>query len=526
VHPYSLDALVRLVSQLSDHKNTVEAIRAKSHPKYLDRYLNTLGVKTIVAESHYVDRDYLEDFAAYYVRCFEPYERSCARLHFFNQSFDDAAFKATLNLPADSAALQSFRNSYCGFIVIKPLPNTVFGRTCLRVYPNNTTRHFPTARLFSANLFGIPLNIPETLPFQEQDSTVAACATSAIWSALQGTAKEFQHELLTPIEITRAATEFSPAETRMIPNRGGLSTDMMAEAIREVGLEPLQLQIQDGDEATVRAALYAYLNARIPVIMGVALIDTCVRGKPRLIGEHAVAVAGYNLAPKPIKTKIKAAFVQRADRIDKVYAHDDQLGPFARMAFDGVRVAFKEGGKTVSAESMSTTWLSSDGTHKVRALPRDLLIPLYHKIRIPYEDICQAVIEVDGLFKTLPATPELKVLRALEWDIHLTTVNDLKTSLQRGSSLRGRPRLKWLVRSMPRFVWRATAFDNARPVMDVLFDATDIHTSNGVHGVIFYTPAIERVLRLISKSTAIASVQGIGEGALRILSAIKNDRAR
>jgi hypothetical protein len=72
----------------------------------------------------------------------------------------------------------------------------------LKTYPQEAGRSFPATRRFTANLFGISLDIPQTLPFQEQDSIVAACATSALWSVLQATAKEFQHALLTPIEIT------------------------------------------------------------------------------------------------------------------------------------------------------------------------------------------------------------------------------------------------------------------------------------------------------------------------------------
>jgi len=435
------------------------------------------------------------------------------------QSFGDAEFRGYLSTASSAPTMQQFRDSYCGFIVIKPLPQTVFGRTCLRTYPTTSTRRFPTARRFNANLFGIELGIPETLPFQEQDSVVAACATSALWSALQATAKEFQHELLTPIEITRAATDFAGAESRMIPNRGGLSTAMMAEAIREVGLEPLLLETPD-DEDAVRAALYAYLTARIPIIMGIALIDTCVRGKPRLIGEHAVAVTGYNISASRKNGSGKSAFRQRAARVDKIYAHDDQLGPFARMAFDGIAVKHQQDGRTVRSQSLSTTWPSSDGSLKVRALPRILLIPLYHKIRIPYADVFQAIIELDGFLKTLSLPGQLRALGTLEWDIHLTTVNDLKTGLQQTSTLRGPARLQWLTRSMPRFLWRATGLDRDRAMLDVLFDATDIHTNNGVHGVIFYDDDVEQVMRIIAAEPTLASIPDLGAGALRILNGI------
>jgi hypothetical protein len=56
--------------------------------------------------------------------------------------------------------------------------------------------------------------------------------------------------------------------------------------------------------------------------------------------------------------------------------------------------------------------------------------------------------------------------------------------------------------------------------LDVLFDATDIHTSNGVHGVIFYDLGIARVMTYIAKSPTLVSLPDIGVGALRILKAV------
>jgi hypothetical protein len=527
VHPYSLDALIQLTATLSG-QNTPQEIRAKTQPAYLHEYFQHADIRTIVVEREYVDRDYLEDFAAYYVRCFERYERTCSRLHFFSTAFDGKRFRQILGLALSDPAMRAFRESYCGFIVIKPLPQTVFGRTCLRTYPPKPNRHFPIARKFTANLFGIALDIPETLPFQEQDSVVAACATSALWSVLQATAKEFQHRLWTPIEITQAATEFSPVESRMIPNRGGLSTAMMAEAIRSVGLEPLLLDVPENDDDALRAAIYAYIRARIPVIMGVALVDICARKRPRLIGLHAVAVTGYNLSGKPARSGKKTGFRQRATCIDKIYVHDDQLGPFARMTFDGVRVKQppeSKGDPTPSLRSLSTTWKSSDGTLRVRAIPQILLVPLYHKIRIPYADVFQAVIELDGFLKTLTLPKQHSALGDLEWDLHLTTVNDLKTDLQASSELRGTNRTRWLTKSMARFVWRATAYAHDRPIFDVLIDATDIHTSNGVHGVIFYDAALEAIMNLIATSPALWSISDLGAGARRILEGIADGAA-
>lgn len=522
VHAYDLETLIRLSAKLS--RNHKEAVSKKSHPAYLDSYFQALNVRTIVVEPSYVDRDYLEDFAYYYVRCYERYERYCSRLHFFSEAFDEAAFRAVLSEAGGALTTEALKQSYCGFIVIKPLPQTVFGRTCLKTYPVEEGRAFPVARSFAANLFGMSLDIAQTLPFQEQDNVVAACATSALWSVLQGTAKEFQHAQLTPIDITRAATEMLPAESRMIPNRGGLSTAMMAEAIRAVQLEPLTLNVHENGSITLRAVLYAYLRARIPVILGVRLCDTAT---PESMGEHAVAVTGYKLADTPAAPLTSTGFRLRAARIQKFYAHDDQVGPFARMEFDGkqIEVDLGDGRGAVQVETLSTSWRTRSGLiDQVRAAPLIALIPLYHKIRIPYEDVIQAVVDFHKFLSAAKPLSDVARTEGMEWDIHLTTVNDLKTDLQSCEQLKGEPRLRWLTQAMPRFLWRGTAWSGAERVIDVLFDATDIHTNERVHGVIVYDDELAAVLGLIANHPKIESVTEL-PGALRVLRSLRSAAA-
>ena len=235
VIPYDIDRFIQVVADSSFRKSK-EEIRAKAHAQYFESYLKAVDAKTLLVERPYIDRDFLEDFAAYYVRCFPPYERACTRIHFFKESFTEKDFESCLSGKGQAVSKETLQAAYLGFVVIKPLPKTVFGRTCLTTYPPNGHRHFPTTRRFDAHLFGITLSIAQSLPFQEQDSIVAACATSALWSVFQSTARLHLHQVLTPIEITRAATHLLPIETRVLPNRG-LSTQMMAHAIKSVGAD-------------------------------------------------------------------------------------------------------------------------------------------------------------------------------------------------------------------------------------------------------------------------------------------------
>lgn len=151
VHPYDIAALERLLAEKSGA--FVEVIHQKLHSLYFQEYFDALGAKTIIVEPDYVDRDFLEDFAGYYVRCFPDYRRKCTRLHFFARPFSEAEFEGLLSRALDDDHVRGLQDDYLGFVVVKPLPQTVVGRTCLRTYPRNGHRFYPIARLRGESLW-------------------------------------------------------------------------------------------------------------------------------------------------------------------------------------------------------------------------------------------------------------------------------------------------------------------------------------------------------------------------------------
>jgi hypothetical protein len=451
VFPYDIDRLAALISEGSHHRSP-EEIRDRPHLQYFETYLRHVGAQTLLVERNYIDRDFLEDFAAYYVRCFPEYRRTCIRIHFFRRAFSRRSIRAILS--GKSSRLKELQQAYLGFLVVKPLPETVIGRTCLVTYSEEDTRCFPAAREFEAHLFGIRLAIVKTLPFQEQDSVVAACATSALWTLFHATAREFQHHLLTPIEITRAATHLLPTESRVIPNQG-LSTHMMAHAIRSVNLEPFLIRVAEAK--VLHAAIYSYVHARIPLILGVDLVEQVNDPQYQPMGKHALVIVGYNLGGLPTALSL-SGLVLRSSRIDKLYVHDDQIGPFARMALDGKKVQIEvRAGEFQEFDSLSTSWLPEHGTGDVRAVPDILLVPLYHKVRLTWDWALSRVTELnEALVQWSNIITELRLL-GLEWDVYLTTVNETRADLLKTGSLSSAGKFEAVTLPMPRFIWRATA---------------------------------------------------------------------
>src|SRR5690349_17357904 len=64
--------------------------------QYLGLYLTELDCKTVVVESHYIDRDYIEDVALFYAKSLRSYPNYCSRLHCFRESFDLVAFQGLI----------------------------------------------------------------------------------------------------------------------------------------------------------------------------------------------------------------------------------------------------------------------------------------------------------------------------------------------------------------------------------------------------------------------------------------------
>jgi hypothetical protein len=363
--------------------------------------------------------------------------------------------------PASAFNAKRLQDGYLGFVVVKPLPQTIIGRTCLITYPaDGGRRSFPILRNYPVNLFGFTLSVA-SLAFQEQDTVVAACATSALWSCFQGTGKLFQHAIPSPVEITKAATDHVPESlpansARALPN-SGLTATQMALAIRNVGLEPYIAKTTS--PYNLNSILYAYLRCKIPPILAFHLYDL-VGGAEAQMGAHAVAVTGFSTGipdPTPFGP---SGFLLRATRIDKIYAHDDQVGPFARMEH-----------VFATRPYLATSW---QGQGHVEARPWFLLLPLYHKIRIPFETIHDAVLVLDAVLEQARSNAYPTLPRP-EWDIYLTTVNEFKSDvLDTMRSLLGSAVEHSLTVDLPRFLWRVTARCGSDHHLDLLFDATGI----------------------------------------------------
>ena len=414
--------------------------------KYLLGYLKTISAQSILTEEPYTDADYLDDFASYYVRCHTPYLRRCKRLHFFSADLEDGWFEAALT----EEGLNKLRSAYLGFIVARPLPDSIIGKTVLNTYDaDNGRREYPATLDYDVHLCGLNLRVEKSLAFQEQDTILAACATVALWSCFQKTADLFRTPVPSPSAITRAATQFTH-HGRAIPSHGLIVTEICS-AIRHNGLEPELFEVSN--KLPIASLLYGYLHMGLPVILGVD-----VGGE----GGHAIAIAGYSICAQRVRKNERGADVpMRGLRIDALYGHDDHAGPFSRL---DIRPAQGSSGDFF----VSLGWSNKLTGTPIKLRPTVIIVPVYHKIRITFLDVQKWLTTVHRLIAIwFPGVQ-------FEWDVRLCTASQYKTDLQENDWVPVTMRDAGLRQDLPRFLWRATLRADDHVAAEFLFDATGL----------------------------------------------------
>ncbi|MGO9122599.1 MAG: hypothetical protein ACLQPD_33910 [Desulfomonilaceae bacterium] len=445
-------------------------------------------------------------------------------MHFFDAHFTKDQFHAFLAGDQELITPSYLQSHYLGFMVIKPLPVAVIGKTCLRTYPDDgERRHFPISREYEAHLFGIKLTV-NTLAFQQQDSVVAACASSALWAVFQGTGTLFHHHIPSPVEITRMALANTQSEARTLPNPGLYPAEIGC-VIRSVGLEPFPIEAKD--EFNLKGNLYSYLKGKIPLFMEVSLQGVMDDERHYEIGSHAVAVTGYSLGNASPVPHPEGGFLLRATRIDKIYAHDDQIGPHARMEFNGdSKEVINDDNEEFSRPYLTTSWHGNrTDTRAVRAEPILILVPLYHKIRISFDDIWSHAVVFDDFIERKRVRDVTGLKNRLEWDIFVTTIVDLKSDVLESGQLNASAKLggpayrrEILLQNMPKYIWRAIAEHDGQRVLELLFDATDVEQGPMFLRAIEYNDEVATVIRARTQEESTAVNKLSAESVWRILS--------
>lgn len=465
----------QLYDALSNQRFSASDAAKHTQAKYLAGYLDDISAATMVVEYDYVDADYLADFASFYVSCFEPYDRFCKRLHFFRHHFDAAHFERVILGRGEPGDTERLRDSYLGFAVVRPLPLAVVGRTALHTYPDdNGRRNYKALAPYRVSLYGIRLEV-QSLGFQEQDTVLAACATVAIWSALQKTFDLFGTRAPRPPAITSDATR-TLIYQRALPSTG-LRFEQMMSAIRAADLEPEVYEPVTSNFVRPFASLiYAYCRAGLPVILVADIED---------IGGHAITIAGYSLhtdrrvTEHELPATTPELLPLRGRRIDEFYAHDDAAGPFSRLVIHRPDPAATDPDDVAWHTRFKTKqWAFPDGSSRT-LLPTAAIVPIYHKVRLRYDDVLGWASRVHSI---LASAAKAANANETEWDIYLIQTNDYKNDV-RNLAVHERRAFGLMTTSQPHFIWRMTFSTRDRPIAEFLLDATSFSKAFPVFAV-------------------------------------------
>jgi len=454
--------------------STFPDVIRKRQINYIYNYLKDLDAKSILLEASYVDKDYLEDYSGYYVKCFSDYGAKCARLHFFNEEVDHGRIEKLITEGKTEDVLK-LQNSYLGFVVIKPLPKTFVGKTCLEIYPSfeSEATRLMLSRKYYVNLFGIELSI-NSVAFQEQDKVLSACASTAIWTSLHAIRWMDTRQISSSGEITASAINHISGSSNRFPNNG-LTNKQILRALDVEGLKHYRLDVEDVAVDLFFNTVRRHINSGLPVILGANIYDINDGG---LIfkGGHAVSVLGF----------------KEIEGDKSLYIHDDRIGPFARANIVSLSDCGEGFGKNGQAWGLvlqekddKSDWMNP---HQV-LIPESLIMPSDKKGRISefyVRNTCECIVDgfnsfVDKLEQS--GCDASHYLDKVSYDFRLYQIGDLKKEIL-GSSAYNKK--NFLLANLARLQWKASIFYDSEIAFDIVLDATDIPQGDAISAVVIY----------------------------------------
>lgn len=363
--------------------------------RYLVDYVSDAEIQArgLLIEDDYIDRHYLEEYVAYYASKLRAPSPRCARIHIFqlpvvDDTLADWLARAAAGASSRDTLQRDLSAQYVGFIVVRPHAAAPIGRTLLRTFTGAADRCYAPAQTWhDVHILGLELSL-QALPFQQQDRAVGACATTALWTALSRVLRNDGARSVTPFEVTQAATRYITYQ-RAIPAERGLTEDQINAAIRAFGYEPHHLSSQP--TKLLRLCLKCYLLSGIPVLLDVANDDISLR--------HAIVLCGFrpteqgDSAATDIALKWSNGTELVSRNFTKVYAHDDRLGPYARMGLE------------LRHEQLRLKYLGDGGgDFDEELIIHTAIVPLYRKLRLTAEDLIQIACELLPNVADLAAT--------------------------------------------------------------------------------------------------------------------------
>lgn len=454
VVPFKPQDFVRRITEASGARTAVGQVH------YLGRYCSWLRAKTVVIENHYIDRHYLDEFAFYYCRSLSPPPNHVQRFHVFNVAFDEADLRRRMREIAQAASPiepGQIESAYRGFVSIRPIGAVPVGRTILARLDDGNPRDLWATGTHELHLANLKLKV-DGLAFQQQDLAVGACATAALWSALSRVTRMEHMRAPTPAEVSEAAGRHLLAGGRVVPAAAGLTVQQLCEAVRSCGFAPEYVRAERNEIFV--ATLHAYLRSGIPTVLHLRRKDD-----GQEVG-HAVAAVGF-LTGSAADPLLDSTISLRSARIEKLYVHDDRLGPYARAFLKAMPA-------TAAWRESLVLRIEVDRGH--RASPVEdwaivsAVVPVYSKIRLSVRNLLSLA---EATAKPLEGSLGSARARRLSAEFFYRRSGEYLSGL--GGFVDANTAVAGLMEvSLPRWCGVVRWYLDETPLVDFVYDSTDI----------------------------------------------------
>ena len=423
-----------------------ETIFADLNELFSQKLINDLNC---FIEYPYVDRIYRDSYYSYYSSKHYPYKRDCIRVSLFEGEVTILDFVNPKNH-------NSLQEKYLGYFIIRPLPNSIFGRSIVnpRAFKSNNMKICFTHS--NASVFGAKLSTIG-FPHSAQDEETISCAETTIWALMEYFSTKYPdyHPTL-PSKIHKTLESIS--FERQLPSNG-LTMDEISFALKKYGFGPRIYSSQFDD---LEALTQVYLDSGIPIVLG--LKNNEGDGHATLaIGKRYNTIDFEKINPRSLRIDDteEVNYFDSADFKDYIVVQDDNLFPYEVISFDKPGEHYPEGshGKEYHIES--------------------IIVPLYPKIYL------EAYLAKE-LTKQIITDSEIGT--ELEDDFilrfYLTSSRSFKNHIVSLEHMGDDSKFDIISIKMPKFIWCAE-FYNKDSYLDkqeafslILLDATEADYEN------------------------------------------------
>jgi len=480
---------------------------------YLFQYLKDLDCKSLLIEDNYFDRDFLSEVSAVYCLSAKGYPNVCKRLHFFSSELTREKF--ALAAGSDEKSERELNEHYLGFIVIRPINGSPFGRTVLKWYADlnrDTPRITQPARVYVSSLAGVELSV-NGLAWQQQDSGVAACATIGIWSMLHSSAFDARHAIPTTSIITEAAHSSALVGHQTYPSYS-LTYPQIQHAIKQLGFSP---SYTSGDQpgqffskSRFANICAAYIRSGYPLMIGGSHEDGGIGHAVCALGFREVAVTN---------TPVAGEVYLQDEEIEYIYVHDDNIGPNVRFKLEEETYSFEGGISTRCVMKMEKPgYLESDETPNLdntSFYPKAVIAAVHNDLMISSDGFFRHGIILTGqlcnILNTYLRSQGFEE-KALAFSSRFLMLKEyLKDELER--QLFGQPELLSSVRmqlqenvapmSLHLAILRI-ALPDSSIMVDVIFDTTDTDKNKSVFCHVVFDETLARIIEALPENMRLA----------------------